>query len=122
MPQINEERRKFESAFLNDFWSFRKENWEPVDTDEYWTTVVQKIDEIAKKYKLDKYVQEILLVVVNDLELRARQKTGENAKRFTTINLLNRWRREQGLPPAGGKKVCTGQREGDRQSRLPEAR
>lgn len=104
MPQINEERRKFESSFLNDYWSFRKEHYEPVDTDEYWTTVVQKIDEIAKKYKLDKYVQEILLVVVNDLELRVRQKTGENAKRFTTINLLNRWRREQGLPPVEVKR------------------
>lgn len=105
MPEIPESRRKIESAFMNDLWGFRKAYWEPVDTDEYWAEVVQKIGEIADKYKHDKYVKEVLLLVVCDLEFRMREKTGEDTKRFATIHLLNRWRKDEGLAPVEVKRA-----------------
>ena len=99
MAQISQERFKLESAFMQAFWKLRKEIGTPEETDKYWDDLIDKVDKIYNQFGRDEYVKNILLVMVDDLERRERGVTGDNS-----VSLLNRLRKEVGLPPVEVKK------------------
>lgn len=51
-----------------DIWDFHKNFQMVKTTDEYWESVVNESDRIAKKYNECKFVRALLLAVIEELE------------------------------------------------------
>ena len=98
MAQMSDTRKKAESSFMNDYWSFRKQIGEPENSDAYWDFVVNGINQLEERHK-EPYFQNILMDCVFDLEIRAR---GIESKYATDtderwLRAINKARGKRGL-------------------------
>jgi len=95
--EMQDDRKNFESAFMADYWKLRKRLYNPEDSDTYWNDVVTSTNNLAAKYGEDEYIVQILLANVDDIERRAG--SGKFSGKVNMCEfLMNRWRRERGLP------------------------
>ena len=97
MAEINEDRKRFESAFMADYWNLRKRICNPEDTDVYWNDVVRSTSDLAAKYGNDEYVEQILMVCVDDIQRRAGDGNYSGKVDMCEF-LINKWRKARGLP------------------------
>ena len=94
---ISEDRKKFESTFMAEYWTLRKRIYAPEDKDSYWNDLVKSINDMAVRFGNDEYVIQILMVCVDDIERRAG--SGKYSGQIDMCEfLLNKWRKERGLP------------------------
>ena len=59
-----------------DCWNFHKEHSKVLNSDEYWESVIDKSREIYKKYDNSKFVRDILIAIISELE-----RIGEEEKK-----------------------------------------
>lgn len=71
MAAMSEERKKYESAFMTDFWKLRKDNAVPEESDEYWEMLMQKYNELVYKYGQDPFIVAIASACVFEIESRS---------------------------------------------------
>lgn len=62
-----------------DVWGFHKRHSKVLNTDAYWQSVIDESGQIAKKYGNDRFVNDLLIAVVSELERISRRDT-ENAQ------------------------------------------
>ena len=106
MAQIKPDRQQFESAFMSAFWKFRKEVGEPEKSDSYWDALVKKADALAEQFGRDPYTDSMIVLCVDELDIRGTQMFGSNYPKSKDLFLetVNRLRRKRGLPELTEKK------------------
>ena len=52
---------------------FHRKHSSILNTDEYWDSVVSESDSIAKKYDNCRFVRDLLLAVINELERKVKE-------------------------------------------------
>lgn len=62
-----------------DVWGFHKRHSKVLNTDAYWQSVINESGQITKKYGNDRFVNDLLIAVVAELERISRRDT-ENAQ------------------------------------------
>ena len=83
------------------YWKFRKEFGEPENDETYWSSTVNKINEIGEQFNHDPYIESILFICVDDLEKRAHEMFGSGFKYHNydlVLGTINRMRAKRGLP------------------------
>lgn len=63
-----------EQKFFTELWNLRKKYYIPEDSDEYWNSVVNDFTELKDKYRGVSISYRIILLIINDLELRYKEK------------------------------------------------
>lgn len=96
MAAITEDRKKFEAAFMADFWNLRKKHGTVEMSDGYWDSVMNDVNMLGAKYGHDKYIEIMLMALIEDLEDTLRMAGGK--RRDMAISFLNSERRSKGLP------------------------
>ena len=76
-----------EQSFMSDYWNFRKQFYYGEESEEYWEALVNETDRLSKKYN-SVYVDNILIVCVNDIEIRYKKIKGENVNELKTFDSL----------------------------------
>jgi len=76
-----------EQSFMGEYWNFRKQFYYGEESDEYWEALVAETDRLSKKYK-SVYVDNILIICVNDIEIRYKKFKGKSVSELKTFDLL----------------------------------
>ncbi len=63
-----------EQKFFTELWNLRKKYYIPEDSDEYWNSVVNDFTELKDKYRGVSISYRIILLIIDDLELRYKEK------------------------------------------------
>lgn len=63
-----------EQKFFTELWNLRKKYYIPEDSDEYWNSVVNDFTELKDKYRGASISYRIILLIIDDLELRYKEK------------------------------------------------
>ncbi len=63
-----------EQKFFTELWNLRKKYYIPEDSDEYWNSVVNEFTELKYKYRGVSISYRIILLIIDDLELRYKEK------------------------------------------------
>jgi hypothetical protein len=63
-----------------DVWEFHKRFWNADGNDDYWEEFIKMQNDILLKYDCDKFVNELLLTVVAEVQ-RVSEEREKNAKR-----------------------------------------
>lgn len=63
-----------EQKFFTELWNLRKKYYIPEDSDEYWNSVVNDFTELKDKYRGVGISYRIILLIIDDLELRYKEK------------------------------------------------
>lgn len=77
---ISEERQ-----FMNDYWAYRKKFYEPKQDSSYWMDLINEGNELVKKYNGNGYAEGIVLLCIDDLDLRFRK---ENIGKIENITFV----------------------------------
>lgn len=76
-----------EQSFMGDYWNFRKQFYYGEDSDEYWEALVAETDRLSKKYN-SAYVDNILLICVDDIEIRYKKFKGKSVNELKAFDSL----------------------------------
>lgn len=63
-----------EQQFMKDYWIFRKQYYNPEDSDDYWSKVCSSADNLYNKYGEKEYFKKIILACLDDLDKRYKEK------------------------------------------------
>lgn len=62
-----------EQMFFTDLWNLRKKYYTPEDNDDYWDSMVNEFTELRDKYDKISISYKIILIVMDDLEMRYKE-------------------------------------------------
>lgn len=62
-----------EQKFFTDLWNLRKKYYIPEDNDDYWSSMVNEFTELRVKYEKVSISYKIILIVMDDLEMRYKE-------------------------------------------------
>ena len=62
-----------EQMFFTDLWNLRKKYYTPEDNDDYWDSMVNEFTELRVKYEKVSISYKIILIVMDDLEMRYKE-------------------------------------------------
>lgn len=79
-----EEKISVERAVMNDYWALRKKFYQPENDEKYWSDLIDAVNELSRKYNCD-YLDKLLLVCIDDLEIRFRQDNLGKDERITFV-------------------------------------
>lgn len=66
------EQIQIEREYQTDLWVLRKDFYNPEESEQFWSALIEAVDVIHEKYKSD-YVDQMLLVCVDDIEHRFKK-------------------------------------------------
>lgn len=87
MSSVKTEDIAIEQSFFGELWGFRKKYYNADDSEEYWGSLINAAEGISKKYG-NNYLDQMLLVCIDDIEDRFKQATGSpyrNPDMLTTL-------------------------------------
>lgn len=56
-----------------DLWNLHKKYFDVLNTDDYWQSVVQDARQIEQTYKNNKFVLDVLMAIIAELEGRSKE-------------------------------------------------
>ena len=57
-----------------DLWNLHKKYFDVLNTDDYWQSVMQDARQIEQTYKNNKFVLDVLMAIIAELERRAQDE------------------------------------------------
>ena len=75
MSSVRTEDILEEQQFFGDLWNYRKKHYNGEEPQEFWAALIDDAEAISRKYKND-YLDQMLLVCVDDVENRFKLATG----------------------------------------------
>ena len=56
-----------------EYWALCRKYWEPGESDEWWQSTLEEIDDFAKKYDSTDFVRGLCLILINSLETKSQK-------------------------------------------------
>ena len=62
-----------EQKFFTDLWNLRKKYHTPEDNDDYWSSMINEFTELRVKYEKVSISYKMILLIMDDLEMRYKE-------------------------------------------------